>query len=392
MRRRDFVLRGVVGALAGLVLAANFAVAGGIEDVNLRDFPRLAGETDDTPRFRRAIAAAADGVLAVPKGEYEIATMLHVTNRCSLLMHPNAHLKAVAKMDYVLFWDGHDDYHVLSVFDASGEMRDPAGSFICGGDIDGRGLASCLALANAHHFTLRDTVLHNGRRAGLCVSRETGGHLYELIADNVYCKTTMSGLAGNVGIDCQCADCHFVDCIVVDYTVSIRDCGGGNRFQRCHVWGGTVPPKGMGFREWSEYYAKVKKLDLAGKFATVEKELLAKGLPEMLKDSIAFDIRAGGSVFDGCYADTAEIGFKIGSSTTIRSSGFYNNPRMGLRKSTVIVHRGGSVTVDGCVFNGAAHVEKLYEGDGKNIVWRNVRAFNGDGMSRDLAKLSACAK
>ena len=48
----------------------------------------------------------------------------------------------------------------------------------------------------------------------------------------------------------------------------------------------------MRFREWSEYYAKVKKLDLAGKFATIEKELLAKGLPEMLKDSIAFDIRS----------------------------------------------------------------------------------------------------
>ena len=84
-------------------IPGHFPVRGGIEDANLGDFPRLAGETDDAPRFQRAIAAAADGVLAVPKGEYEIATMLHITNRCSLLMHPNAHLKAVAKMNYVLF-------------------------------------------------------------------------------------------------------------------------------------------------------------------------------------------------------------------------------------------------------------------------------------------------
>jgi len=145
MRNLLFVLSVTLCALA---------VRAGVEDVNLRDFPRLKGETDDAPRFRRAIAAAADGVLAVPKGEYEIGSMLHVTNRCSLEMHPNAHLKAVRPMDYVLFWDGHDDYHALSVFDGGTTLRDPAGAFIRGGDIDGRGLASCLALANAHHETL----------------------------------------------------------------------------------------------------------------------------------------------------------------------------------------------------------------------------------------------
>jgi len=383
--------KSLIYTMAAAVTCA-LAAYGGIEDANLRDFPRLAGEKDDAPRFRRAIEAATDGVLAVPKGEYEISSMLHVTNRCSLLMHPNAHLKAVAKMDYVVFWDGHDDYHALSVFDGDGTLRDPAGSFIRGGDIDGCGLASCLALANAHHFTLRDTVLHNGRPTGLCVTRETGGHLYELIADNVYCKTTMSGLAGNVGIDCRCSDCHFTDCIVVDYTVSIRDWCGPNRWTRCHVWGGTVPPKGMSFKEWSEYYAKVKKLELAGKFdAAAEKELLAKGLPEMLKDSIAFDSRAWGSVFDGCFADTAEIGYNFAAGGDIRlvSCGFFNNPRMGLRKSTAIVHKGEELTVDGCHFNGAARVEKLYEGGGKNLVWRNVTAVNGDKMAEDAAKLAA---
>ena len=372
------------------ILFGAMAAFAGVEDANLRDFPRLAGETDDSPRFRRAIEAAADGVLAVPKGEYEIGSMICVTNRCSLELHPNAHLKAVREMKYVLFWDGHDDYHALSVFDANGAMRDPAGSFIRGGDIDGRGLASCLAIANAHHFTLRDTVLHNGKRTGLCVTRETGGHLYELIAENVYCKTTMSGLAGNVGIECQCSDCHFTDCIVVDYTVSIRDRGGANRFTRCHVWGGTVPPKGMSFREWSEFYARNKKLSQAGRFdAAAERELLSKGVPEMLQNSIAFDIRVGSSVYDGCYADTAEIGYNVmAGGVTICASGFFNNPRMGLRKSTAIVHSGGRLTVRDCSFIGAANVEKLYCGSGTNLVWRNVRAVRGAGMEADAAKLA----
>ncbi|HOM59652.1 MAG TPA: hypothetical protein PK770_07295, partial [Kiritimatiellia bacterium] len=53
-------------------------------DAVLSAFPRLAGEHDDAPRFRRAIAAAPNGVLAVGKGDYSIATPLVITNRCSL--------------------------------------------------------------------------------------------------------------------------------------------------------------------------------------------------------------------------------------------------------------------------------------------------------------------
>ena len=59
-------------------------------------------------------------------------------------------------------------------------------------------------------------MLHNGRKVGLDVSRWNGGHLYELIANNVYCKCTMKGLAGNVGVNVGVCDCHFTDVIVVD--------------------------------------------------------------------------------------------------------------------------------------------------------------------------------
>ncbi len=257
--------------IAAVMLVAACAADSGIWDVDLADFPRLAGETDDSPRFVRAISAASNGVLRVPKGEYDIASMILITNRCSLSMHPAAHLVARAKMKYVIFWDGAADYHALSVFNPDGSVYDNANLFIKGGDIDGNGLASCLAIANSHHFTLADITLHNGLRSGLCVTRETGGHLYELIANNVYCKCTMSGLAGNVGIDCQVADSHFTDCIVVDYTTGIRSGGGANRFTRCHVWGGTVPPKGMGIKEWSDAYAQ-KMLSDPNAAVTEEKE------------------------------------------------------------------------------------------------------------------------
>ncbi len=348
----------------------------GTYDVSVADFPRLEGETDDSPRFMRAVAAAPNGVLRIPKGEYDIATTIRVTNRCSLSMHPAAHLVARAKMDYVVFWDGAADYHALSTYNPDGSVYDNPNLFIKGGDIDGNGLASCLAITNAHHFTLAETTLHNGLASGLCMTRETGGHLYELVANNVYCKCTKSGLAGNVGIDCQVDDCHFTDCFVIDYTTGIRARGGANRFTRCHVWGGTVPPAGMGFREWSDLYARRKRLEGERKWTEEqERAHLALGIPEMLPGSTAFESIGGSNVFDGCYADTAEIGFDVHRSATLVSCGFYNNPRMNLRKSTAIVHRGGDLRVAFCDFRRATVCEKLYEGDGKNVTWIGNSAF-----------------
>lgn len=379
-----------VAAIVGMMSVAE----AGEWDANLSDFPRLAGETDDAPRFMRAVAAAPNGVLRVPKGEYDIASMIYITNRCSLSMHSAAHLVARAKMKYVLFWDGAADYHALSVFNPDGSVYDNANLFIKGGDIDGNGLASCLALANSHHFTLADITLHNGLVTGLCVTRETGGHLYELIAHNVYCKCTMSGLAGNVGIECQVCDCHFTDCIVVDYTTGIRAKGACNRFTRCHVWGGTVPPKGMGFKEWSDAYASRKKIEAAHKWTEdSERDHLALGVPEMLPGSVAFDCIGGGNVLDGCFADTAEIGYDVHGGAVIVNSGFLNNPRMNLRKSTAIVHRGGLLQVAFGRFCGAANCERLYEGSGKNVEWIANEVIGGAGMAEDAARLFApCVK
>ncbi len=370
-------------------LAAGCAF-GGAWDANVADFPRLAGEKGDSARIMRAVGKVGkDGVVWFPRGEYDIDAMLCVTNRCSLLLHSAAHLVARAKMKYVVFWDGAADYHALSVYNPDGSIYDNANLFIKGGDIDGNGLASCLAIANAHHFTLSDVTLHNGVVSGLCVTRETGGHLYELVANNVYCKCTMSGLAGNVGIDCQVSDCHFTDCIVVDYTTGIRSGGGANRFTRCHVWGGTVPPKGLGFKEWSDAYASRKQLESSGKWTKEDESAhLALGVPEMLPGSTAFQCIGGSNVFDGCYADTAEIGYDVRSGATIVNSGFFNNPRMNLRKSTAIVHCGGRLRVVLCDFRGAAQCEKLYKGSGTNVEWISSEASGGADMAADAARLS----
>ena len=66
-------------------------------DITLADYPRLDGEGDDSARIMRAIRDAANAVLYIPRGEYEIASPVYIGNFCSLMLHSGAHLKAVAE-------------------------------------------------------------------------------------------------------------------------------------------------------------------------------------------------------------------------------------------------------------------------------------------------------
>lgn len=71
-------------------------------DITLADYPRLAGETDDSPRINRAVRDAENAVLYIPRGKYEIGSMIFIDNFCSLMMHSGAVLKAVREMEFVI--------------------------------------------------------------------------------------------------------------------------------------------------------------------------------------------------------------------------------------------------------------------------------------------------
>lgn len=348
-------------------------------DTILSNYPRLKGEIDDSPRIKRAVEATENGILCIPKGDYEIAEPITISNRCSLDMHPAARLTAVKEMDFVIKYISDKDYHALSLFNDDGTIYDNLGLFVKGGDIDGCGLASCFAITNAHHFTLTDTVFHNGKKYGLCIGGKTGGHIYELICNNVYCKCTMKGLSGNIGIYSDKCDAHFNDCIIVDYTVGMRMLGSANRLTRCHIWGGTVPPENISVKEWSDIYAERKKLAANGVYGDNEETDYINECPEMLIDSIAFDIRAANTLY-GCYADTARVGFLISSDTRLICCDFFNNKLMGLKKSTAIKHIGGKLSLIACTFRGTAGTEILYEGEGNNVEWISSTSCGGDGM------------
>ena len=47
-------------------------------DTILTDFPRLNGETNDSPRIQRAIDATDNGILCIPKGNYDICETIMI--------------------------------------------------------------------------------------------------------------------------------------------------------------------------------------------------------------------------------------------------------------------------------------------------------------------------
>ena len=342
-------------------------------DTILTDFLRLEGETDDSARIQRAIDATPNGILCIPKGDYEIASPLFIKNRCSLDMHPAARLIAVEEMDFVMTYDGNGNFNELTLFNEDGSIYDNLGLFIRGGDIDGMGKASCVLLANAHHYTISNISLHNGKSYGLCVGGPLGGRLYELVANNVYCKCTMSGLKGNIGIYTSESDGHYTDCFVIDYTIGIKLARGANRLTRCHIWGGTVPPKGKSFEEWSKFYRNNKELLNSGIYTEeIEKNIFEFGIPEMLVDSIAFEINGGINVIDGCFADTATIGYWVkNAGNVITNSGFYNNKLMGLRNTLAVKNDSNGLVVSNSFFVNATGTDTFYEGKREAVTWVN---------------------
>lgn len=307
-------------------------------DINVSDYPRLSGETSDDRRIMRAAKGCTGGVLYFPKGIYEIADMITVDNCVSLLLHKSAVLKAVKEMPFVLKIDAASSYpgikeedgHIVPSGDPDSEDWN---LFFEGGVIDGAGLAGCVCLNSFKHFTMRDIAMRNGRKYGLRI--EDGGMwTYELIAQNLYIKCTMPGLAGNAGISSNGGDSHFIDCIVVDYTRGIELLGGGsNRLTRCHVWGGPIPPRKEG------------------------------GLPEMLIDSVNYVLSSGDALLTDCYADTGKTGYLVTENARLIGCSYYNNYTYKMDDVTVIDHRGGQLLVADCMFRKHSPHATVYKGD-----------------------------
>ena len=94
-----------------LTLTGAFSAAAAM-DHSVEEFPRLAGETDDAPRFQRAVDACyGGGLLTVPGGNYQFASTLYITNLCSVKLAPAAVIRAVKPMKWMVEIDCTWEYN-----------------------------------------------------------------------------------------------------------------------------------------------------------------------------------------------------------------------------------------------------------------------------------------
>ena len=330
-------------ALAVFLLAAAGVLADGVWDASVADFPRLAGETGDSARIARAVAAAGEGgVVWFPRGDYAVDSMIVVSNRASLLLHKSARLKATKEMPFVLRYFGRQ---------MEKGVRADHNMFIRGGEFDGNGLAGCANVMGLKHFTMADSTFRNGKGVGLqlgdpALPRSIEGG-YEIICNNLYFVCNLPGLAGNVGFLTYIGDAHFTDMVVVDYTVGIRDLKWSNRYTRCHVWGGPVKKAGT-------------------------------DVPEYLPNSIAFDLRGADCLLEDCYADTAMIGYNVCADARIFNCAYFNNWIFKMDNPVVFAHEGGSLIVTGGRFSKNSPHATLYRRGEKagRLIWRDNQPLN----------------
>jgi hypothetical protein len=326
--------------LLGIALVlATWSPTAQAADHSLAEFPRLSGETDDAPRIQRAVDATPSGVLDIGPGLYKIARTVSVTNLCSLRMERAAYLVAVAQMDFVLRVNNAPLYESLDWYSA---RRNDYGMFVCGGMIDGNGLASCMMLDGFHHYTLRDTTFLNGKRYGLAVDAEDGTG-YELVAKNLYFKCVMPGLAGNTAFFLNGGDCHVTDCFATDYTVGFHlSAKGSNRLTRCHVRGGDIPPAAAGEP------------------------------PEMLKNSVCFKLGSHSAILRDCHADIGATGYEIDTKDTrFIGCSAGGGEAAGLDNTTLIRHVSGRLLATDCAFTKNAANCQVYDGCGR-VQWRDA--------------------
>ena len=337
----------MAAALAAVLPVTLFAG----RDNSLADFPRLAGESDDAPRFQRAVDACKCGVLTVPGDDYTFAQTVYVTNLCSIVMSPSARIKAVAEMEWMIKIDAMWQYRPKTA--PAGVNAEMYNLTYRGGTLDANGLASCLAIDNYRHFTLENATFLNGRKYGVGI--ETKGRGYEMIARNLFIKTLIPGLAGNTGLYTYGGDSHYTDIIVTDCTTGVHFAGrGANRLTRIHVWGGPVKPPKPG------------------------------ELPEMLKDSVCFRIDSSGEILRDCYADTGATGFWMnGWENRMFGCSYFNNTGFKLKEVTIIRQGKGSLWISGGLFNYQTPQTRLYSGsDDAKVYWAEdsiLRWFDRNG-------------
>lgn len=301
------------------------------EGVSLTDYPRLAGECDDTARLQRAVDGNPGGVLLIPAGTYLLSSALHIDNRCSVRLAKNAVLRACAPMDFLVIWNGGNEnlFHDYNLF-------------FCGGTLDGSAMAGGLKLRNIHHFILRDT-WYKDCTTGLCVGDPADFKNYELCASDLYFRNEV-GIPDSIGVSVPCFGDHYFDrIVVVDYQTGFSLNTYTAHLTKCHSW-------------------------------------VTDLIPDMEK-TVAFDLSGSlNNLLTDCYADTAHIGLNIRSGEwRIQNITGYHNVKYGGKGHISLYHHGSQpVYIDGGHFCGSEEAgDRFFAGEHPEAVRHRWLVFTG---------------
>lgn len=173
------------------------------------------------------LEARGGGTLELGDGVYEIGKPLRVPVAVSLVMTPNAVIRARAAFD--------GDAVVIKGGGKESSFTYTAG-WIRGGVIDGgRQPLTGLRVEKLHRLEIADLVVHNCTYKGIHLLK--GG--YETNLSRIRCDVDTKSTAyapGSIGIHYERGDSKVILAHVIGYETGLRSDSGSNWFTMVHVW------------------------------------------------------------------------------------------------------------------------------------------------------------
>lgn len=237
------------------------------------------GVEDDTQAIQNAINSVNVGIVYFPSGTYAISSPIEIPNRVSLELSPNATIKAIAPMDYMIkvTRDAYESHE----------------QFISGGIIDGNALSK-IGITNSWIARLKiaDIIIKNNIEYNLYLD---GG--YEFTIDTVKIDNTTvrnddwtgEHLLNSCGVYVGVSDSILNNIVIKNNNIGLITGGGNNKYTSIHVWSNV-------------------------------KEVIDN-------NSIAFDVR-NSSIFLQCTADSMKVGWNVADycRLTVDKCFFYASP------------------------------------------------------------------
>jgi hypothetical protein len=226
----------------------HWTVLGGF--ASLRAVPAFAGrlETQDPPKALEAqagdrhagltariasLAARGGGTLELGDGVYEISRTLRLPREVSLVMTPNAVIRAQSGFQgEAVIVKGGGQYSAFSA----------TAGWIRGGVIDGnRQPLTGILVEELHRLEIADLSVLNALHKGIHLLK--GGN--EANVSRVRCDVDASirCAPGSIGVHVERSDCKFTRIHVIGYETGVRSDSGSNWFSQVHVWN-TVRTQG----------------------------------------------------------------------------------------------------------------------------------------------------